>query len=67
MEANPEKMEANPDEMKSVTVREKVPKEEAAVKSFGVLKKQRGDRHLTVGDVESQRNGPGDIVDPRGS
>jgi hypothetical protein len=32
LEANPEKMEANPNEMKSITVHEGVPKEEAAVK-----------------------------------
>jgi hypothetical protein len=48
MEANPEKMEANSDEKKSVTVHE-VPKEEVTVKSFGALKKRRKDRHLAVG------------------
>jgi hypothetical protein len=48
-ETNPDKMEANPDEMKSVTVHEEVPKEEAAVKSFGALKKWHGDWHLAVG------------------
>jgi hypothetical protein len=42
-------MEANPDEMKSVTVHEEVPMEKAAVKSFGALKKQRGDHYLAVG------------------
>jgi hypothetical protein len=47
-EANPEKMEANSDGMASVAVHEKVPKEEAAVKSFGESKKQRGVWHLAV-------------------
>lgn len=42
-EANPEKMEANSDGMASVAVHEKVPKEEAAVKSFGALKQRRGE------------------------
>jgi hypothetical protein len=41
-------MEGNPDEMMSVTVHEEVSKEEAAVKSFGALKKRHGDWHLAV-------------------
>jgi hypothetical protein len=35
--------------MKPKAVHEEVPKEAAAVKSSGALKKQHGDRHLTVG------------------
>jgi hypothetical protein len=42
-------MEANLEEIESVTVQEKVPNEEAAVKTFGALKKQHGDQHLGVG------------------
>jgi hypothetical protein len=32
-------LEANPEEMESETVHEEVPEEDAAVKSFGALKK----------------------------
>jgi hypothetical protein len=34
------------EEMQYEAVHEEVPKEEAAVKSFGALKNLRGDRHL---------------------
>jgi hypothetical protein len=49
MAACQEAMEANLDEMKSITVHEEVSKKEAIVKSSGKLKKRRGDRHLPVG------------------
>jgi hypothetical protein len=49
MAACQEAIEANPDEMNSLTVHEEVFKEEARVKSCGALKKWLGDRHLTVG------------------
>jgi hypothetical protein len=49
METYAEKMEASPDEMKSVAVHEEVPKEEIAANTFGALKKRHGDRHLAVG------------------
>jgi hypothetical protein len=49
METNPEKMEANPDEMKSVMVHEEVPEEEAIMISFAALKNWHGDQHLAVG------------------
>jgi hypothetical protein len=48
-EAYAGKMEANPEEMKSVAEHEKVPKEEAAVKSFGALKKRRRGGYLAAG------------------
>jgi hypothetical protein len=48
-EGYPEKMEANPEEMKSLTVHEEVPKEEAAVETFGALKEWYGDWHPAVG------------------
>jgi hypothetical protein len=45
----PEKMEANPEEMKSLAVHEEVPNEEAAVETFGALKEQCEDWHLDMG------------------
>jgi hypothetical protein len=42
-------MVANPKEMESVVVHEKVPKEVATVKTSGALKKRRRDRHLVIG------------------
>jgi hypothetical protein len=47
--AYPEKREAIPEEIESESEHQEVPKEEAAVKSFGALKKQHGDRNLSVG------------------
>jgi hypothetical protein len=44
-----EKMEANPEEQKSVAVHEEIPKEEAAGETFGALKKRHEDRYLAVG------------------
>jgi hypothetical protein len=49
MEAYPEKMETNPEEMQSEAVHEEVLKEEAAVKSFGAMKKWHRHRHLAAG------------------
>jgi hypothetical protein len=49
MEAYPEKMQANPDEMKSIAAREEVPKEKASVGTVRALKKRYGDRHLAIG------------------
>jgi hypothetical protein len=40
MEAYPEKMEPNPEEMRSVVVHEVVPKEDVAVETFGALKRR---------------------------
>jgi hypothetical protein len=42
-------LEANPEEIQSKTEREEVPKEEAAVETFGALKEQYGEQHLVVG------------------
>jgi hypothetical protein len=49
MEAYPEKTETNPEEMKSESVHEKVPRKVEAVKSFGALKKRHRGRHLAAG------------------
>jgi hypothetical protein len=49
MEAYPEKMEANQEEMESTMKYEEVPKEEAAVESSGAMKKQHGDLDLAIG------------------
>jgi hypothetical protein len=64
LEAHPEKVEANPKEMKPVAVHEEIRKEEAAVETFGALKKWHGDQHLAVG---RRRNGPRVLVGPRRS
>jgi hypothetical protein len=61
-EAYPEIVEVNPAEMESEAVHEEISKEEAAVKSFGALKKQHGDRHLAVGrcgKLKEQTQGKG--------
>jgi hypothetical protein len=49
VEAYLEKMEANPEEVKFEAESKKVPKEEAAMKSFGELKKRHRGQHLTAG------------------
>jgi hypothetical protein len=49
MKAYPEMMEANPEEMKSATMHEEVPKEEAEVKTIRALKKRYVDQHLVIG------------------
>jgi hypothetical protein len=48
-EANPEKLETNPEMMQSVGEHREVPKEEAAVRSSGALKKWHRGRHLASG------------------
>jgi hypothetical protein len=62
-------LEANP-EIESDAAHKEVPKEEAAAKTVGALKKRHGDRHLAVGCCRRkvpkamvvgrrlQRNGP---------
>jgi hypothetical protein len=54
METYPEKMEANPEEMKSVKAHEEIPTGWTAVQTFQALKKQHRDRHLTVGRRRQQ-------------
>jgi hypothetical protein len=41
--------------MKSMAVHEEVPKEEAAVKSFGTLKKLHRGQHLAIGCFEKPK------------
>jgi hypothetical protein len=57
-EAYPEMEGKEPtsEEVKSEAVHVEVPKKEAAVKSFGALKKRHGDRHLAVGRREKPRD-----------
>jgi hypothetical protein len=57
-EPYPEKMEANPEEIKFVAMHEEVPAEEAAVKTDRELKKRGHSRQLrkrTQGDDGSQK------------
>jgi hypothetical protein len=42
-------LEANPEERKTVVEQQEALKVEAAVKTFGALKKRHGDRHLAIG------------------
>jgi hypothetical protein len=66
LEACLEKMEANPEEMKSLAKHQLVPKEEATMQTIGALEDQYGDWHPTIrhrgrlkkwtqGDGESQQ------------
>jgi hypothetical protein len=48
VEAYPEKIEANPKEVKSEAVYEEVPKEQATVETFGALKEWCEDWHLAI-------------------
>jgi hypothetical protein len=48
MEAYPENMEANAEEMKPTAVHEQVHKEETAVETSGALKKRHRDRHIAI-------------------
>jgi hypothetical protein len=48
MEACLVKVEANPEEMKSVVEHQDIPKEDAAAEVFGVLKERYGGRHLAA-------------------
>jgi hypothetical protein len=54
-------LKANPEEVKPETVHREVPKEEAAVKYSGALKKRHRHRHLAAGRRVSRREGPGEI------
>jgi hypothetical protein len=42
-------LEATPEKIQSKAEHEEVPKEEAAVETFGALKEQYGDWHLVIG------------------
>jgi hypothetical protein len=57
-------LEANPEEKESVMVHEEVPKEEAAVETFGALKERYRDRHLALRRRGQERNGPRAVVGP---
>jgi hypothetical protein len=48
-ETNPKKMEPSPEMMQSVGEQREVPKEEAAMRSSGALKKRHRDQHLAAG------------------
>jgi hypothetical protein len=55
-------LEANPEERESEAVHDEVPKEEAAVETFGALKEQYRDQHLVVrsrGHPNKQTQGNG--------
>jgi hypothetical protein len=49
MEAYPEKMKADAEEVKSVVEHEEIPKEEAAMKRARALKKWHRDQHVDAG------------------
>jgi hypothetical protein len=53
--------------MESEAEHEEVPKEEAAVETFGVLKEQYRDQHLSIRRRDQQKNRPRVIVGPRRS
>jgi hypothetical protein len=57
-------MEANPEVMKSLVEHEKVPKEEAAVETFGTKKEWYRDWHLAVGRFRQPKNRPRAMVGP---
>jgi hypothetical protein len=46
--AYPERVEANPEEMKSITEHQEVPKEHAGVKSGKALNKRHDGQHLAT-------------------
>jgi hypothetical protein len=50
-----EKMKANPGELQSVAMHQKVPNEEAMVETIGALEEQYGDRHLAVGRCQQPK------------
>jgi hypothetical protein len=54
-EANPEKMEPNPEMMQSVGLQQEVPKVEAAVTSSKALKKGHGGRKLAAEHHQKQK------------
>jgi hypothetical protein len=55
-------LEANPEDMESGAEHREVPKEEAAAKSSGALKKCHRGQHLAAGCHRKLRKGPGEIV-----
>jgi hypothetical protein len=55
LEVNPGKLEPNPEKMESGTEYREVPKEEAAVKSSGTMKKRHKGRHLAAGRRGEQK------------
>jgi hypothetical protein len=65
-EATEEKIVLNPETMQSVEHQE-VPREDAMVKLAKGPKKRHGAKSRLQGNVESHRNRPEEIVDPRGS
>jgi hypothetical protein len=67
-ETYPERVECKEpttEEMKSVAEQEKVPKEEAAVKSSGALKTRHRGRQLAAGRRGQPGKEPGETEDPR--
>jgi hypothetical protein len=64
-EANPKNMEKNPDKIKSGAKHQEVPREEAAVKSSGAMKKWHRSRNLGVGrrgESKEQARGNGSLL-----
>jgi hypothetical protein len=49
MEAMCGKIGGQPEKSDAIAEHQEAPKEEAAVKSFGALKKRHGDKHLATG------------------
>jgi hypothetical protein len=64
-EACQESNEPTSSDVEAIAVYEKVPKEEAAVKTSRALKKWHGDQHLAI--RHSQRTGPKAMVGPKRS
>jgi hypothetical protein len=57
-------LEVNPEETRSVSKHQDVPKEEAVVKTIGALENQYGDRHLAIGRGRQPKKGPRARVGP---
>jgi hypothetical protein len=55
MKACPEKREAIPEEGEVIVVHQKVPNEEAAVETIGVLEDRSGDQRLIMGYKNPQK------------
>jgi hypothetical protein len=55
--------EANPEETQYEVVHREIPKENAAVETGRAPKKRQRDRHLAEKRRQTQRSGPGEIVD----
>jgi hypothetical protein len=62
-----ESKEPTSGETESMAVYAEVPKEKAALKTVGALKKPHGDQYLDIGAAVSRRNGPRAMVGPRRS